>query len=62
MGSMTLKAISRKIMLREGPRTGGLEDFHIYRRKKLVKKSRKCRVLLSDSDAHAFEIFLRGSA
>lgn len=59
-GSITQKAITRKIELREGVGTGGLKGFHTYGRKKIAKKSKKCGVLLNDSDAHAFEDFLLG--
>lgn len=40
-GSITQKAISRKIVLREDSGTGGLEGLHNYGSKKIVKKSKK---------------------
>lgn len=62
LGSITQKALTRKMVLREGLESGGLKGPHTYGKKKIAKKSKQCGVLLSEFDAQVFEAFLQGNA
>lgn len=56
--SITQKAICRKAVLREGSGARCLEGPHTSGSKRIMKKSKKCGVLLSSSEAQVLGAFL----